>query len=242
MASLLDLVEALVRDPAAKAAYRADPDEFLDSRGFGELEPADFEEALHQAADSFPPTLAAHVDPTQGFDSLVHVDLQELGFDDELRPLDPLDDGPEPAGWHGPALGDDVAFDAPAGSAGHHDGPEGPGGADSLDAELSVDRPDGRSDQAAADADDGDVEASAAAAAGRDDTAGRDESAGLDDDVDGSDQPAAAAWADDPFDRPGLGPDGDDPWFYSQDQPTFVAPDDVDDDILDDVDDFNRDS
>jgi hypothetical protein len=236
MASLLDLVEALVRDPAAKAAYRADPDEFLGRHGFDGLEPADFEEALHQAADSFPPTLAAHVDPTQGFDSLVHVDLHELGFDEELRPLDPLDDGPEPAGWHGPALGDDVAFDAPAGSAGHHDGPEGPGGADSLDAELSVDRPDDRSEQAGADADGDDVDALAAAPAGRDDSAGRD------DDMDGSDQPAVVAWADDPFDRPGLGPDGDDPWFYDQDQPTFVAPDDVDDDLLDDVDDFNRDS
>ena len=86
MASLLELVEALVRDPQAKAAYRADPDDFLERHGFGGLEPADLEEALHHAADSFPPTFAAQVDPAAGFDSLVQVDLQELGFDDELRP------------------------------------------------------------------------------------------------------------------------------------------------------------
>src|SRR5215510_414949 len=111
MASLLELVEALVRDRAAKSAYRADPDDFLDRHGFGGLEPTDFEEALHHAADSFPPTLAAHVDPAAGFDSLVHVDLQELGFDDELRPLDPLDDDvPEVTDWNGPSLGDDVDF------------------------------------------------------------------------------------------------------------------------------------
>ena len=50
MASLLELVEALVRDPQAKAAYRADPDDFLGRHGFGELEPSDLEEALHHAA------------------------------------------------------------------------------------------------------------------------------------------------------------------------------------------------
>ena len=128
MASLLELVETLVRDPAAKAAYRADPDEFLDRHGFGGLEPVDLEEALHHAADSFPPTVAAQVDPAAGFDSLVHVDLQELGFDDELRPLDPLDDDPiDAADLNGPRLGDDVDFDAPPGAGGDGEGTDGGG-------------------------------------------------------------------------------------------------------------------
>ena len=250
MASLLELVETLVRDPAAKAAYSADPDEFLDHHGFGGLEPADLEEALHHAADSFPPTVAAQVDPAAGFDSLVHVDLQELGFDDELRPLDPLDDDPvDTADWNGPRLGDDVDFDAPPGAGGQGADGDAGGGQDApVDhGDLAADL-DGATDAPAAGLD-GDVDEVLAPSGGdAPDAFGGD--AGTDGDGPGEDelgvdtlvdQPATADWAEDGFDRPGLGPDSDDPWFYNQDEPSFELPEQVDDDIMDDVDDFHHD-
>jgi hypothetical protein len=51
--SILQLVEGLVGDPVAKAAYAADPDGYLERHGFGGLEEADLVEALGQAADTY---------------------------------------------------------------------------------------------------------------------------------------------------------------------------------------------
>jgi hypothetical protein len=245
MASLLELVEALVRDPQAKAAYRADPDDFLGRHGFGELEPADLEEALHHAADSFPPALAAQVSPSNGLDSLVQVDLQELGYDDDLRPHDPIDDAfdGDTDDWRGPDLGDDVEFDAPLA----HDGP--------VHDQTPEDTHDPRSDDGDP-GDDGDSDGDGGRLLGAEAEFDTADLLGTATDIDRATEPDRDTDFDDGDDAPdglvdavnlGLEPvaeadwGDDDPWFYSEREPVLEEPDDFDDDIMDDVDDFHHD-
>ena len=80
MGSLLALVESLVTDPAAKADFATAPDHFLSTRGFGDLDPDDVAETLRNAADTFPPRLAAQVAPDSGLASVAEVDLSTLGM------------------------------------------------------------------------------------------------------------------------------------------------------------------
>src|SRR4029453_1138311 len=56
--SLLDLTRALATDDATKAAFRADPEGFLEERGWGDLEPDDLATALAHVADALPVHLA----------------------------------------------------------------------------------------------------------------------------------------------------------------------------------------
>jgi hypothetical protein len=50
--SLLDWILRLLRDPDARAAFRADPARYTADHGFGELTAADVHDALHLIADS----------------------------------------------------------------------------------------------------------------------------------------------------------------------------------------------
>ena len=72
--TLLTLVEALARDPEAKADYAAGPDAYLERHGFGDLSPADVNEAVLHASDTLPAPAAAQVDHTGGLDSVASVD------------------------------------------------------------------------------------------------------------------------------------------------------------------------
>ena len=98
MASLLQLVEALVSDPEAKADYGRDPDGYLSQRGFGDLDANDVTEALGHAADSFPPALASQVQPDDGFAALTSIELDDLGMsgveDYSSSAPTPTDSGP----------------------------------------------------------------------------------------------------------------------------------------------------
>ena len=98
MASLLQLVEALVSDPEAKADYGRDPDGYLSQRGFGDLDANDVTEALGHAADSFPPALASQVQPDEGFAALTSIELDDLGMsgveDYSSSAPTPTDSGP----------------------------------------------------------------------------------------------------------------------------------------------------
>lgn len=90
MATFLALVEGLIGDPSEKAAYQSDPDGYLTRHGFGELDADDVRVALAHSADTFPPRLAATIDPGAGLGQLTDVDLQHLGlsgFDDFVSPL-----------------------------------------------------------------------------------------------------------------------------------------------------------
>lgn len=104
MGSLLALVESLVTDPAAKADFATAPDHFLSTRGFEDLDPDDVAETLRNAADTFPPRLAAQVAPDGGLASVAEVDLSTLG-------MSTIDDWAAPAPTTSPIFDDDVEFD-----------------------------------------------------------------------------------------------------------------------------------
>ncbi len=90
--SFLQLVGNLLREPAERAAYLEDPSGYLPARGFGDFEPADVELSLQLSADSFPPTIAGRIDPTDGLDAVVSVDLDWLSsLSDERALLDTLE-------------------------------------------------------------------------------------------------------------------------------------------------------
>lgn len=117
MATFLALVEALIGDPAEKAAYASDPGGYLAAHGFAAFDDDDIRTALAHSADTFPPRLAAVIDPAAGLDHLTEVDLGHLGLagiDDFSAPL-PSDlgevggAGPDGDGGH-----DDLASIAPA--------------------------------------------------------------------------------------------------------------------------------
>ena len=108
VSSLLAFVETLLSEPSAKAAFAAAPDDFLARHGFVGLEPEHVAEALHHAADTFPPRLAAEVLPGAGFGGIAEVDLAEIGL---AAPGDfsAMDAGPP--GWPAPLATPDVDFD-----------------------------------------------------------------------------------------------------------------------------------
>jgi hypothetical protein len=78
--SLLTLVETIIQDPAAKAAFVASPDAFLASHGFGDFDPVDVDDAVLHAADTLPPTLAAQIVGVDGLQAAAQVDLHDLGM------------------------------------------------------------------------------------------------------------------------------------------------------------------
>lgn len=92
MTSFLQLVGNLLREPAERAAYLEDPSGYLPARGFGDFEPADVELSLQLSADSFPATIAGRIDPMDGLDAVVSVDLDWLSsLSDERVLLDALE-------------------------------------------------------------------------------------------------------------------------------------------------------
>jgi hypothetical protein len=119
VSSLLSLVETVIQDPAAKAAFVASPKDFLSHHGFGDLDPADVDDAVMHAADTFPPTVAAQIVGVDGLHAAAHLDLHELGIESldnwsgidhgvlhAETPADPAPDAHDP--FHG-----DVDFDRP---------------------------------------------------------------------------------------------------------------------------------
>jgi len=76
--SFLRLVEDLLREPTERAAYLADPAGYLPARGFEDFDTADVEMSLQLTADALPPALAARLDPSEGLDTIVSVDIDEL--------------------------------------------------------------------------------------------------------------------------------------------------------------------
>jgi hypothetical protein len=136
--SLLTLVETVIQDPVAKAAYAASPEAFLADHGFGDLDPADIDDAVLHAADTFPPTVAAQIVGVDGLEAAAHVDLHDLGMDslDDWSGLDhavlhaetPLESAFEtPDPFHG-----DVDFDRPVAFHVTHDGASHGAGENSL--------------------------------------------------------------------------------------------------------------
>jgi hypothetical protein len=90
VASLLDLLDSLLRDPMVKASYDADPGRFLSDHGWGDLDDHDLSEALVHVANAEPPGVALHLDPVAGLSSLAEFDpataedpYMELGSDDD---------------------------------------------------------------------------------------------------------------------------------------------------------------
>ena len=76
--SFLRLVEDLLREPTERAAYLADPAGYLPARGFEDFDTADVEMSLQLTADALPPALAARLVPSEGLDTVVSVDIDEL--------------------------------------------------------------------------------------------------------------------------------------------------------------------
>jgi hypothetical protein len=234
MATFLALIEGLIGDPAEKAAYAADPDNYLSTHGFGDLDDEDIRTALSHSADSFPPRLAAVIDPDAGLAPVADVELGQLGLSsfDEYAP--PLDDDLGGAHELEQGTADDGA--AQDGDADDERSPE-------LHRDVDIDLDgDGIPDGPAV----GDDRIAAA-------TDAADDVNRADDDVD-DDQPSpldllpvadepvpAFATASDPFNDPwadpGLHLDDDAPWMDSGPGDGDLEPvDEPDDDILDDVD------
>lgn len=140
MTTLLSLVEALARDPEEKAAYTAAPDAYLERHGFGDLTPAEVNEAVAHSADTLPPPVAAQMQPGDGLNGVAAVDPEAFdptvaqqyeddlfGHDDALDPNDPALHGFEDGGF------EDAAPAAQTDGAEESGGTDGPDGADGLD-------------------------------------------------------------------------------------------------------------
>lgn len=108
VSSILSVVETLLSEPSAKAEFAASPEDFLASHGFDGLEPEHVTEALHHAADTFPPRLAAEFSPADGFEGVAQVNLAEIGLDGP-GDFSGIDAGPPSAPLA--LFGGDVAFD-----------------------------------------------------------------------------------------------------------------------------------
>ena len=115
--TLLALVETLIRDPESKAAFAARPDAFLAEHGFRDLDPADVTEVMLNAADTFPPVVAAQLAVSGGLQGAAAIDLHELGLNslddwslvDQAGPMV----APETTAASGLSMAD-VAFDRAA--------------------------------------------------------------------------------------------------------------------------------
>jgi hypothetical protein len=235
MATFLALMEGLIGDPAEKAAFAADPDNYLSANGYGDFDSEDVRTALAHTADAFPPRIAAVIDPDAGLAPVAEVDLGQLGLSsvDDYAP--PLDDD---VGGEDAVDGDGLAADTPDGDA--------PAQTElHRDVDIDLDG-DGIPDAPAATAAAGgahDVADAATASASTGDTGDDDGDGGPLDAVGDADElptPAFATAADpfnDPFADPGLGLDDDAPWMEpSTSQSGLESIDQPDDDILDDVD------
>lgn len=147
--TLLTLVEALASDPEAKADYAAGPDAYLQRHGFGDLSPADVNEAVLHASNTLPAPAAAQVDHTNGLDSVAEVDPGAFhadpsdAYEDDLFGHDPggdFDGGIDGFG-DGPEALDGPLEHGPL----DHDGTDGPGpqpDADHRTVADGADRPD----------------------------------------------------------------------------------------------------
>lgn len=109
----MHLVEELLREPGERAAFLDDPNAYLPSRGFEEFTADDVELSLQLASDSFPPALAARIDPSAGLNTVTDIDIDEVpglwappsdGLD-AISGLEDLASEPEP-------FFDDVDLDA----------------------------------------------------------------------------------------------------------------------------------
>jgi hypothetical protein len=240
MATFLALIEGLIGDPAEKAAYAADPDNYLSSHGFGDLDDEDIRTALSHSADSFPPRLAAVIDPDAGLAPVADVELGQLGlssFDEYAPPLDDDVGGPDEVERAG---ADELAERAVDDDDDDED--RSPGLHRDVDIDLDGDGiPDARDVPARADV--------GRAADVTDEVDRADDADEADDQapapfdlIDDDDAPAPAfvAAADpfnDPWADPGLHLDDDAPWMDSGPGDGDLEPvDEPDDDILDDVD------
>lgn len=169
--TLLALVEALARDPEAKADYAAGPDAFLQRHGFGDLSPADVNEAVLHASNTLPAPAAAQVEPDGGLDSVAAVDPTAFepepgadyeedlfghdpgdGFDDAVSGADgdegATDEVDELAAAHGPADHDGTDPDhptqpEPADAHGEDSTDDGDDGDDAGPTDLAADAPAG---------------------------------------------------------------------------------------------------
>jgi len=112
MSTFLDVVELLLTDGDAKAAYSADPGGFMNEHGLGALDSADVADAMLFATDSLPLSVATQLDPEAGLDSAAALDLDAAGLSLEREAFDePLDGDAADSD-----LRDDVDFDTPDGT------------------------------------------------------------------------------------------------------------------------------
>lgn len=103
MTTFLELTAELAREPAAKAAYEADPEAFLADRGWAELDPSDLAEALSHAVEALPASTAAslpsssalasgEVPPTDGLARVAQASPPEDGAEPIPLTVDGLPD------------------------------------------------------------------------------------------------------------------------------------------------------
>lgn len=115
MSTFLQVVELLLTNDDAKAAYTNNPTGFLDSHGFGSFDPDDVTEAMGHSADALPASVARHLDADHGLGSAATLDLDEHGLSLDREPIDvdifdePVADDVDLYGADG-----DVDFDAPS--------------------------------------------------------------------------------------------------------------------------------
>lgn len=102
--TLLSLIDTLLREPSARAAYAAGGEAFLEAHGWRDLDPEDLTEAMAVARQTLPIELAADIpletadadaadpfgilDHIAGVEPLAGLEVAELpvGFDDAAEP------------------------------------------------------------------------------------------------------------------------------------------------------------
>ena len=102
MTPLLEVVELLLTDDAAKTAYAEDPTSFLAEHGLESLDSTDISDAMQYAGDALPLPVAARLDPDAGLESAASLDLTSEGLTLERPTIE------EQAGLE---VGEDVDFD-----------------------------------------------------------------------------------------------------------------------------------
>lgn len=128
MSTFLQVVELLLTDADAKAAYAENPPQFFEGHDLGGFDSVDVSDAMTHAIDALPIGVAVRLDPDEGLESAAGLDLEAEGLTLEREPIELTDDSlvedTDP-------FGADVEFDTPDGDA---ESPGGEAAADVVDA------------------------------------------------------------------------------------------------------------
>lgn len=86
--SFLELITDLLADPAAKDAYRADPQAWLGEHGLGDLTPAQIDQAVGHSSDALAPDVAKALGQNPTLEQAANVDLWGEGLSLERPAFD----------------------------------------------------------------------------------------------------------------------------------------------------------